>query len=169
MYNNSFGPGYRPGNNYAQRLNALEQQYYQQQPWQGQPIQNLNQTIQPQASCYFVSSPEELNGVGITPNNFFLGINQGKKEIYIRKMDNNGITQLETYTLSANVEQKDEYRLILEQLTAINEKLSPKREETGNESRTINSNGNAGKNEYVPAGGSNDARKTSRSSGNEPF
>lgn len=157
---------YRP-NNYAQRLNALEQQYYQ--PWQGQPIQNLNQTMQPQASCYFVSSPEELNGIGIMPNNVYLGINQNTKEIYVRRMDNNGITQLETYTMSANVEQKNEYRLILEQLASINEKLNPKREEIRNESGTINSDAYAGKNEYAPSNGSDGSRKPARPSGNEPF
>lgn len=168
MYNTPYP--YRPNNNYAQRLNALEQQYYQQQqPWQGQPIQNLNQTMQPQASCYFVSAPEELNGIGITPNNIYLGINQNTKEIYVRRMDNNGITQLETYTMSANVEQKNEYRLILEQLAAINDKLTPRTEESRNESRTINSNVNAGKNEYVPSNVTNGTGKPARSSGNEPF
>lgn len=157
---------YRP-NNYAQRLNALEQQYYQ--PWQGQPIQNLNQTMQPQASCYFVNTPEELNGIGIMPNNVYLGINQNTKEIYVRRMDNNGITQLETYTMSANVEQKNEYRLILEQLASINEKLNPKREEIRNESGTINSDAYAGKNEYAPSNGPDGSRKPARPSGNEPF
>lgn len=167
MYNPNYA--YRPTNNYAQRLSALEQQYYQ--PWQqqSQPIQTINQNIQPQASCYFVNSPDELNGISITPNNVYLGINSNNKEVYIRRMDNNGITQLETYTLSANVEQKNEYKLILEQLTAINEKLTPRREEIRNESGTVNIDGNAGKNGCGPVNVPSDARKVAKPSTNESF
>ena len=156
MYNNPSTPiypggYYRPNNNYAQRLNALEQQYYQPQN-QGQPIQTMNQP-QLQASCYFVNSPEELGGVNIMPNNLYLGINQNTKEIYVRRMDNNGITQLETYTMSDNKEEKTDYKLILEQLTAINEKLTPRKE--NDDVRTITK----------PV----DAGKTARTSSNESF
>ena len=153
MYNNYMR---RPTDMYSQRLNALEQQYYQQQPWQGmqgQPIQNLNQTIQPQASCYFVSSPDELNGVNLMPNNLYLGINQNTKEIYVRRMDNNGVTQLETYTMSANMEEKNDYKLILEQLAEINQKLGKEKNDDG----------------LKQSGRTNDAGKTARSSSNEPF
>lgn len=150
---------YNPNMNYMQRLNALEQQYYQmpmQQQWsnpnQGQPIQNLNQQNQPQASCYFVSSPDELNGVNLMPNNIYLGINQNTKEVYIRRMDNNGLAQLETYTMTANVEEKNEYKLILEQLTEINQKLGGQ-----------NNDG------YKLASKPSDSGKASRSSANEPF
>lgn len=143
----------RPNDNYAQRLNMLEQQYYQQ-PWsQPQPIQNLNQPIQPQASCYFVNSPDELSSVNLMPNNVYLGINQNTKEIYVRKMDNNGLIQLETYTMASNVEEKNDYKLILEQLTEINQKLG---KETRNDEPKL-------------APRANDTGKTSRSSINESF
>lgn len=157
MYNNYMPPR----NNYAQRLNALEQQYYQMQTppqyqnftGQGQPIQNLNQTVQPQASCYFVNNPDELSGVNLMPNNLYLGINQNTKEIYVRRMDNNGLIQLETYTMSNNVEEKNEYKLILEQLTEINQKLGKENRNDG--PKLVNDPSSTG--------------KAPRPSNNEPF
>lgn len=126
MYNTPpyTGGYYRPNNNYAQRLASLEQQMgqygYYPQP-QPQTIQNVN----PQAVCYFVNKPDELNTIqNIMPNNFYVGINTNANEIYVRKMNNDGLIQLETYTLSANVEEKNDYKRILEQLAAINEKLT---------------------------------------------
>lgn len=142
----------RPNDTYAQRLNMLEQQYYQQWP-QPQPIQNLNQSVQPQASCYFVNSPEELSSVNLMPNNVYLGINQNTKEIYVRRMDNNGLIQLETYTMASNVEEKNDYKLILEQLTEINRKLG--KENKNDESKL--------------APRANDTGKASRPSVNESF
>lgn len=133
MYNNNYGGGYVPNTgynyrpnlngNYAQRLNTLEQQYYQQQ--QPQPIQNMVPT-QPQATCYFVTAPEDMNKINVMPDTVYLGINQKDKELYIRQLNNNGIVEFETYTKSAAVEEKNDYKLILEQLTEINEKLGRK-------------------------------------------
>lgn len=160
MYNTPAYTGgyYRPNNNYAQRLNALEQQYYQQHQPAMQPIQNMNQIqTQPQASCFFVNTVEDLNNIqNITPNNVYLGINQGTKEIYVRKMNNNGIIELETYSLTSNIEEKNDYKLILEQLAIINEKLTGK--ENRDESNGIKSNSESG-----------NTRKVSKPSANEAF
>lgn len=150
MYNMPAYTGgyYRPNNNYAQRLASLEQQMgYYQQP---QTIQNMN----PQAVCYFVNRPDELNTIqNIMPNNLYLGINTSANEIYVRRMNNDGLIQLETYTLSSNVEEKNDYKLILEQLTAINEKLT-----LGKETSDVKPN-------TKPT----DAGKTARASVNESF
>lgn len=161
MFNNRFYP--QNNADYMQRLSMLEQQYYQQpqmqmqpQP-QMQPIQNVSQyQTPPQASCYFVSSPDEIASTNLMPNNFYLGINQNTKEIYVKKMDNNGLIQLETYKMASNVEEKTDYKLILEQLTEINQKLG--REARYDESRDVKQ-----------STGSSNERKPTRASSNEPF
>lgn len=145
MYNPPYN--YRPNNNYAQRLNALEQQYYQQpqmpsQP-QAQPIQTMASS-QPQATCYFVNSPEDMNRINVMLDTVYLGINDNAKELYIRKMNNDGMIDFEVYKLASGTQEKDKYNLILEQLTAINEKLTTAKE-TRNESDVIRNNKQPGK------------------------
>lgn len=87
-----------------------------------QPIQNMN--IQPQASCYFVKSASDLTGINAMPNVFYVGLAQEAKEIYVRKMNNDGIVEVETYTLKAEQKQKTELQTIAERLEAIEKKLS---------------------------------------------
>lgn len=86
-----------------------------------QPIQNV--TPQSQASCYFVKSPEELAGLNVMPNVFYLGINRDKKEVYIRRMNNDGNIEVENYSLSAGVEEKTDLKKILEEIELIKQKI----------------------------------------------
>lgn len=166
MYNNSYNAYnngfYRPNNSYAQRLSALEQQQasmYQQpqQSFNPQPIQSMNQ-IQPQAVCYFVANAGELSNLNIMPNTFFLGLNTTAKEIYVRRMNNDGNIEVETYTLASGTQEKKEYELIMEQLIAINQKLATPVKENNNDERNVRSTDRP-----------NDAKQASRKSSNESF
>lgn len=87
-----------------------------------QPIQNMN--VQPQASCFFVKSASDLAGVNVMPNVFYVGLSQDNKEIYVRKMNNDGIVEVETYTLKAEQKQKTDLQAIADRLEAIEKKLS---------------------------------------------
>lgn len=89
-----------------------------------QPIQNVTQQTQSQASCFFVKSPEELAGLNIMPNVFYLGINRDKKEVYIRRMNNDGNIEVENYSLSVGKEEKTELKKILEEIDIIKKKLA---------------------------------------------
>lgn len=86
-----------------------------------QPIQNV--TPQSQASCYFVKSPEELAGLNVMPNVFYLGINRDRKEVYIRRMNNDGNIEVENYSLSNGVEEKTDLKKILDEIELIKKKL----------------------------------------------
>ena len=98
--------------------------YYGYNQPQTQAIQNVNQQVQKQAACYFVKAPEELAGVNIMPNIFYLGINRDNKEIYIRRMNNDGNIELETYTLASGKKEKNELQAIVDRLNSIESKIA---------------------------------------------
>lgn len=89
-----------------------------------QPIQNVTQQTQSQASCYFVKTPEELAGLNIMPNVFYLGINRDNKEVYIRRMNNDGNIEVEKYIQASGVKEKTELQTIIDRLNRIEHKLA---------------------------------------------
>lgn len=89
-----------------------------------QPIQNVTQQTQSQASCFFVKSPEELTGLNIMPNVFYIGINRERKELYIRRMNNDGNIEVENYSLSQGKEEKTDLKKILEEIELIKKKIA---------------------------------------------
>lgn len=113
-YNGYIPPqrGYYPQNNFNMPM---------QQP---QTIQNVAQPVQPQLYSYFVKQAADLATPNIMPNTLYLGINSGQKEIYIRKMNNDGNIELETYTLSSGKKEKTELQAIVERLDSIEKKLA---------------------------------------------
>ena len=113
-YNMPQQRGYYPQNNYMQQMPM-------QQP---QTIQNVAQSIQPQLYSYFVKQATDLVTPNIMPNTLYLGINSGNKEIYIRKMNNDGNIELETYVLSSGKKEKSELQAIVERLDSIEQKIA---------------------------------------------
>lgn len=87
-----------------------------------QPIQNMN--IQPQASCYFVKSPNDLNGINVMPNTFYLGINTDANEIYLRRMNNDGLVDIKTYSLHSETKEKTDIQALLDRLDNIEKRIT---------------------------------------------
>lgn len=81
------------------------------------------QSPQQQVMCFFVKSPTDLVRSDIMPNIFYLGINRDSKEIYVRRMNNDGNIEVETYQLSNGKEEKTDLKLIAERLDVIEKKL----------------------------------------------
>lgn len=79
---------------------------------------------QPQASLYFVKSPQELPSFNLMPNNYFVGLNQDNKEIYVRRMNNDGKIEVESYVLKEEVKEKTDIEKIFDRLDGIEKKLS---------------------------------------------
>lgn len=100
MYN------FNPYLNYQQRLMQMEQQ---------QPMQPL-QSYQPQMQTMFVSKVDDMNRFSIMPNTLYVGINQASKEVYIRQMNNDGLTELNTYSLASENKEKGTLEKILERI-----------------------------------------------------
>ena len=117
---------------YAQRLNAMEQQMMYPQ---AQPIQPVNNVVQPQAYCYSVTSADDMANITPMLNTTYLGINSKAKEIYVRRLNNDGLIENEIYKKSSGNQEKDSYNVIMEKLSAIEEKLSVK--ENQDEKRTF--------------------------------
>lgn len=109
-YNSNFNPNYNPNFN---------QGYYQQVQ---QP--HAQQMIQPQANTYFVRNIADLNGLNVMPNNYYVGINQDKKEIYVRRMNNDGNIEVETYALLSEKKEKTDLQAIFDRLDEIEKKIT---------------------------------------------
>lgn len=127
---------------YPQPTMPLQSNNPSSQAMQGQPIQKIEKTIEPQAFCYFTDSSEDLKNLKIMPDAYYVGINKKVKEVYIRSMLEDGTTVTETYKLTADTQEKTELQSIDERLTNIEKTLSqlPRQRETltmkgkGNES-----------------------------------
>lgn len=104
---------------------------YGMQP-QSQPIQQF-QSQTPQATCYFVKSVEELANTRVAPNTYYIGINKDNKELYVRRMNNDGNIELETYHLKSELKEKSELEKISDRLTAIENTLKERKNERLNE------------------------------------
>lgn len=109
-FNNGFNNGFGGYGSYGN---------YQQNP---QSIQNIN--VQPQSFCYFVKSPNELNNINVMPNTFYLGINTEGNEIYVRRMNNDGLIDMKTFSLLSEKKEKTDLQTIAERLDGIEKKLS---------------------------------------------
>lgn len=107
MYN------FNPYLNYQQRLMQMEQQ---------QPMQPL-QSYQPQMQTMFVSKVDDMNRFSIMPNTLYVGINQASKEVYIKQMNNDGLTELNTYSLASEIQEKGTLQKILERIESLENTL----------------------------------------------
>lgn len=87
-----------------------------------QPIHNMS--VQPQASCYFVKSSSDLSSINVMPSVYYVGLNSNDKEIYLKRMNNDGIVEVETYILKSEQKQKTETQAIADRLTNIENKIS---------------------------------------------
>ena len=115
MYN------FSPYLNYQQRLMQMEQQNFQ-------PVQQM-QSMQPQMQAMFVSKADDLKNFSIMPNVLYIGINQASKEIYVRQMNNDGITELNTYSLASENKEKGTLEKILERIDNLELSLKGKSNE----------------------------------------
>ena len=105
---------------------------YNAYPNYGQPIQQYQQQI-PQSFCYFVNSSNDLLNTRVMPNVYHIGINKDNKEIYVKKMNNDGNIEMETYVLKCEEKQKTEIEIIAERLTAIENVLKERKDESHNQ------------------------------------
>ena len=79
-------------------------------------IQNISSYNASEVQCYYVSSPKDLDKIQVSYGTLYIGINNDKKEIYIKQMNNNGLIDLNTYAMQSGEQQKNEYTVILEKL-----------------------------------------------------
>ncbi len=97
-----------------------------QSPTIGTPIQTIqnNQSLNPQAVCYFVAAKDEMQGLKVEPNTFYIGINKQAKEMYVRSWNNDGNIDFNTYTLTEGKKESSGISAIIEKLEGIENKLT---------------------------------------------
>ena len=96
---------------------------YMQQP-QAQPIQQLpQQHMEQRVVSYFVDSAEQLSTLNPMPNIIYLGINTRDQKIFVRKMNNDGLMEIKTYSVVGEQTKKTDTQEILSRLEAIEKKI----------------------------------------------
>lgn len=96
---------------------------YMQQP-QAQPIQQLpQQHMEQRVVSYFVDSAEQLSTLNPMPNIIYLGINNRDGKIFMRRMNNDGLVELKTFSLQLDQTKKTDSQEILSRLEAIEKKI----------------------------------------------
>jgi hypothetical protein len=94
-----------------------------QQP-QAQPIQQLpQQHMEQRVVSYFVDSAEQLSTLNPMPNIIYLGINNRDGKIFMRRMNNDGLVELKTFSLQLDQTKKTDSQEILSRLEAIEKKI----------------------------------------------
>lgn len=95
---------------------------YMQQPV-AQPIQQLPQHVDPRVISYFVDTAEQLSTINPMPNTIYLGINNRDGKIFMRRMNNDGLVELKTFSLQLDQTRKTDTQEILDRITKIEKKL----------------------------------------------
>lgn len=126
MYNNTYNQfgGYPMGGQLSNQMGmyGLPHGNQQNQTQQAQTIQTLEQKPL-QAVCYFVKSVEDFK-VDVLPGVYYLGINEDAKELYIKRIKEDGTSGLETYKLSLEKKEKTDLQIIADRLTNIEKHLT---------------------------------------------
>lgn len=91
---------------------------------QAQPIQQLPQHTEPKIVSYTVDSAEQLSGLPFVPNTIYVGMSRDGTKIFQRRMNNDGLMEVKTYSLVTEQTKKTETQEILERLTNIERKLN---------------------------------------------
>ncbi len=96
--------------------------YMQQQQWQ--PVQQLPQNqVETKVIAYFVDTAEQLSTINPMPNVIYLGINTKDSKIFMRRMNNDGLMELKTYSVVGEHTKKTDTQEILGRLAKIEKKL----------------------------------------------
>lgn len=96
---------------------------YMQQP-QAQPIQQLpQQHMEQRVVSYFVESADQLSSLNPMPNIIYLGINTKDQKIFVRRMNNDGLMEVKTYSVINEQTKKTDTQEILDRLAKLEKKI----------------------------------------------
>ncbi len=103
---------------YMQMMQQAGQQH-------GMPLQNIPQqpVIKPTVIPYNVETAEQMSAIVPMPNTIYLGINDKDRKIFIKRMNNDGLTDVQTYILAGEQTKKTDTQEILARLANLESKL----------------------------------------------
>lgn len=93
-------------------------------PPYAQPMQQLPQHIEPRVVSYSVDTVEQLSGITPMPNTIYLGMNLKDGKIFMRRMNNDGLMEVKTFSLADEQTKKTDTQEILDRITSIERKLN---------------------------------------------
>lgn len=91
--------------------------YMQQQPM-------LPQHLEPKIVSYPVDSAEQLSTLPPLPNTVYLGVSRDGTKIFQRRMNNDGLMEVKTYSLVTEQTKKTDTQEILDRIISIEKKLN---------------------------------------------
>lgn len=95
-----------------------------------QQIPQIPQHIEPKILSYTVDSVEQLASLPPMPNTIYLGIARDGSKIFQRRMNNDGLMEVKTFSLAVEQTKKTDMQEILERITNIEKKMEAKDEST---------------------------------------
>lgn len=107
-------------------MNPYYMQMMQQAQPQGMTIQSLpqQQMAKPTVVPYNVETPEQMSAIVPMPNTIYLGLNDREGKIFIKRMNNDGLTEVKTFVLAGEQRKKTDTQEILERIANIEKKLN---------------------------------------------
>lgn len=98
-------------------MNPYNYPYMQQQPV-------LPHNLEPRIMSYTVDSVEQLSSLPPLPNTVYLGISRDGSKIFQRRMNNDGLMEVKTYSLAVEQTKKTDTQEILDRIASIEKKLN---------------------------------------------
>lgn len=97
---------------------------YYTPPYMQQPVQQLPQHIEPKVIPYIIDSVEQLYTLQPVPNTIYLGVSRDGSKVFQRRMNNDGLMEVKTYSLVNEQTKKTDTQEILGRLSNIEKKLN---------------------------------------------
>ena len=104
-------------------MNPYNYPYMQQQQM---PV--FPQHLEPKIATYTVDSAEQLATLPPMPNTIYLGVSRDGSKIFQRRMNNDGLMEVKTYSLVVEQTKKTDTQEILDRIASIERKLGVKNE-----------------------------------------
>lgn len=96
---------------------------YYNSPYMQQPVQQLPQHVEPKVIPYIIDSVEQLSTLQPMPNTIYLGVSRDGSKVFQRRMNNDGLMEVKTYSLVNEQTKKTDIQEILSRLVNIEKKL----------------------------------------------
>ena len=93
-------------------------------PYMQQQMPQLPHSLEPKIVTYTVDSAEQLATLPPMPNTVYLGISRDGGKIFQRRMNNDGLMEVKTYSLVVEQTKKTDTQEILDRIVNIERKLN---------------------------------------------
>ena len=89
-----------------------------------QQMQQLPHTLEPKIMAYTVDSVEQMATLPPMPNTIYFGISRDGGKVFQKRMNNDGLMEVKTYSLAVEQTKKTDTQEILDRISNIEKKLN---------------------------------------------